>query len=502
MFRLYPGVTRPLGFRCCVAAAAGIVLAFVATSAGALTISAPGYMPTAAERLGPGVEHVRLDKRSGSRASVHVARISRTAPYDLRAVPANGAVGRGLERTSSMCKRTNCLLAVNGDFWNPATAGVPAGAVISLGQVLRAPSSNHFQLSWSPGAGIAAGRLSLHGNLVTSDLGAVPLRLLNVHLPRDGIVAYTRAWGPVTARGAFEIVMTKVRPPGRLTLSQTLLVKLTSASAAGGSAIPPNGLVLAGRGTGATQLKDLWTRVQNGTIDSEALVRVDSSPSAVESVGGSPVLLRDGRRVFEDANSSLVRNRHPRTIVGRTRAGDVLFVTVDGRQPGHSDGMTLAEAADLMRSLGAVDALNLDGGGSSTFVVKGKVANRPSDRAVVRNGQRRVAQTPGPGDKVVGLTERPVATSLQLVPRAPAAPPSRPGGMLQVLGKTQVQAPKAPYASDPGSDPTGTLPAIVVPVRAAREPLWPATAALVTLLAAVLTVTAYPRLRVRVELAR
>src|SRR5207253_2507933 len=97
---------------------------------------------------------------------VHVARISRDAPYDLRAVPANGAVGTGLERTSSMCKRTSCVVGVNGDFWNPATAGVPAGAVISLGQVLRSPSDNHDQLAWSPDEGLTAGRLRLRAMLV------------------------------------------------------------------------------------------------------------------------------------------------------------------------------------------------------------------------------------------------------------------------------------------------------------------------------------------------
>ena len=58
----------------------------------------------------------------------------------------------------------------------------------------------------------------------------------------------------------------------------------------------------------------------------------------------------------------------------------MLLVTVDGRAPGWSAGMTLPEAARLMRSLGARDALNLDGGGSSTMTVAGEVVNRPSDR--------------------------------------------------------------------------------------------------------------------------
>ena len=60
---------------------------------------------------------------------------------------------------------------------------------------------------------------------------------------------------------------------------------------------------------------------------------------------------------------------------------DLLLATVDGRQPGWSAGVTLAEAARLMRALGARDALNLDGGGSTAMTVRGELVNRPSDPA-------------------------------------------------------------------------------------------------------------------------
>ena len=72
--------------------------------------------------------------------------------------------------------------------------------------------------------------------------------------------------------------------------------------------------------------------------------------------------------------------RQPRTLAGVRADGTTLLVTVDGRRPGWSVGMTLPEAARLMRSLGARDALNLDGGGSSTMTVRGEVVSRPSDR--------------------------------------------------------------------------------------------------------------------------
>jgi exopolysaccharide biosynthesis protein len=77
--------------------------------------------------------------------------------------------------------------------------------------------------------------------------------------------------------------------------------------------------------------------------------------------------------------------RHPRTAVGMSRDGRRLWlVTVDGRQPDHSAGMSLLELGTLMRNLGAVQAINLDGGGSTAMVVRNRagelvVVNKPSD---------------------------------------------------------------------------------------------------------------------------
>jgi exopolysaccharide biosynthesis protein len=93
----------------------------------------------------------------------------------------------------------------------------------------------------------------------------------------------------------------------------------------------------------------------------------------VEGVAGKPVLVRDGDRVTRSSS-----RRDSRTMIGWTNRGDLLLVTVDGRQPGRSVGMSVIEAANLMRALGAVEAMNLDGGGSTTFVLRGRLMNRPS----------------------------------------------------------------------------------------------------------------------------
>ncbi len=93
-------------------------------------------------------------------------------------------------------------------------------------------------------------------------------------------------------------------------------------------------------------------------------------------MGGAPLLLQDGQLTGQ-CNSGC--GRQPRTAVGVTATGKVLLVVIDGRQTRWSLGPTMDELARIMRDLGAVNALNLDGGGSSTMVVEGEVVNRPSD---------------------------------------------------------------------------------------------------------------------------
>jgi exopolysaccharide biosynthesis protein len=109
-------------------------------------------------------------------------------------------------------------------------------------------------------------------------------------------------------------------------------------------------------------------------------------------IGGWPRIVRDGIVVAGDAptiEGTISRNaeaRHPRSAVGVSRDGaTLLLVTVDGRQE-KSVGMTLVELAGLMRQLGAWQAMNFDGGGSTTMVVGGAVVNVPSDPA----GEREV----------------------------------------------------------------------------------------------------------------
>lgn len=90
-----------------------------------------------------------------------------------------------------------------------------------------------------------------------------------------------------------------------------------------------------------------------------------------------PTLLKDGKKM--PIPPEWRNTRHPRTLIGHFSNGDVLFVVIDGRQQGYSNGVTLEEAQEKLLEFNVVDAYTLDGGGSSTFYYNGKVLNRPSD---------------------------------------------------------------------------------------------------------------------------
>jgi hypothetical protein len=106
---------------------------------------------------------------------------------------------------------------------------------------------------------------------------------------------------------------------------------------------------------------------------------------AQDVVNGAGLLRRDGATLSnwlatEELQSATFTDvRHPRTVIGVDGRGFIWLAAVDGRQPDHSVGMTFAELLVLCDRLGLRDALNLDGGGSTTMVVQGRIVNRPSD---------------------------------------------------------------------------------------------------------------------------
>lgn len=160
-----------------------------------------------------------------------------------------------------------------------------------------------------------------------------------------------------------------------------------------GGAIPANGSVLAGTGDAATWLT---AHAQVGLkVQVTVEVLADGQPLALGAglgvVNGGPRLLQGGNPKITAASEGFVYpenaefyyrfggRRNPRTLAGVTADGKLLLVAVDGRQPGFSVGATFEESAAIMKALGATDALNLDGGGSTSVTLGSTLQNRPSD---------------------------------------------------------------------------------------------------------------------------
>ncbi|MGI6458298.1 MAG: phosphodiester glycosidase family protein [bacterium] len=104
------------------------------------------------------------------------------------------------------------------------------------------------------------------------------------------------------------------------------------------------------------------------------------------ALGSGPMLIHQSRALIQSATEGFnLIQRAPRTAIGKRKDGTTLLLVIDGRQPGWSAGVTLDELTELFLSRNASDALNLDGGGSSTLVINETLINRPSDGSIHGN---------------------------------------------------------------------------------------------------------------------
>jgi exopolysaccharide biosynthesis protein len=117
------------------------------------------------------------------------------------------------------------------------------------------------------------------------------------------------------------------------------------------------------------------------------IVAESEAQSCQEALGAGPSIMQNGiiqpQIEAEGFSTTSIPAQHPRTAVGITQKNEVLFLIVDGRQP-ESAGVLLWQEAAMLRDLGATNALNLDGGGSSSAVVLGNLLNKPVGNTFLR----------------------------------------------------------------------------------------------------------------------
>ncbi len=402
---------------------AAVVAALVV---GSLTVEAVPALAQSAEvvrteRIAEGLRlqtlEVRLDDGALARGRLLRWREG-NASLKLRPLLAQNTIA-GLETTPSMSGRAlrrGAIAGVNGGYFVPRPTASPNGPFVAAGRLQSGPAVGASGSALQQGRGTIGitgeGRVLL--DRLRSEVTATLPHGMDV-IPVDDVNRTARclAGAPVTCPAGGELILyddaigTAVPLPAgttvavldapRLPSSGSIEARVAAVGVRAGSStlsVPDRTLVLAAygedRGPRASALR------AGDTVRLDVALRPAGAPDTtwtglVGAVPGAPLLLRDGERqpaLYASATTREDREalgtshrlgRHPRTALGRTPTGALLMVTIDGRRPGWSSGVTLLELTALLESLGATDAVNLDGGGPTTMTAHGSVVNRPSE---------------------------------------------------------------------------------------------------------------------------
>lgn len=306
-----------------------------------------------------GVKHVRMTKYyAGKPVRINVVEINQAVAKDYEVKPAIASTTLSNKRTiRSIAQNTNSIAAINGGFFKPQT-GVPLGTLMIDGKIYTGPIYDRVALGIFDN-GYDVGRVQLDAKITGN---GQTIKIDNINQPRmlsSYILAYTKDWGAYAPASPQYGVQLRVEGN-----------KITAASA-NPLSIPENGYVLVGP---KSQLGKLF-----GAEYVEVSMKTNPKWENVRHiVSGGPYLVKNGE-VFVDMTAQKLQaigGRNPRSAIGYTKDNDLIFVAVDGRE-GSSIGMTLTELANLMKSLGCVNAINLDGGGSTVMYVNGQIVNHP-----------------------------------------------------------------------------------------------------------------------------
>ena len=311
-----------------------------------------------------GVKHMRLVKYyAGRPVRINVVEADMKIAKDLELTPAlsTNDTLKSRRSISTIAKNNNAIAALNGTYFKPQT-GVPLGTLMINKKMYTGPVYDRvafgiFENGSHQKFDIA--RVQLNAYIKGS---GKTIKVDNINQPRmlsTYVLVYTPEWGkfsPYAPKYGMGLQVTDG--------------KITQASA-NPLSIPENGYVISGP---KSILQPLLEKK-----DAELTVNTNPEWKNVKHIiSGGPYLVKDGE-IFVDMTTQklgAIGGRNPRSAIGYTADNNFIMVAVDGRE-GSSIGMTLMELANFMKSIGCVNAINLDGGGSTVMYVNGQVVNRP-----------------------------------------------------------------------------------------------------------------------------
>jgi len=307
----------------------------------------------------PGVKHIKLTYNCHGRpVRINVVEINQRINPNIKIAPQLSSTKLSSKSTiTTIAKKQNSIAAINGTYFKPQT-GVPLGTLMINKKMYTGPIYNRVALGiFEDGFDMA--RIELNANI---NYFGGSIQVDNINQPRmlsTDVIVYTPEWGnfsPATPKLGIQILVAN----GKIESISTQSLP-----------IPNDGYVIIGP---ESKLKSLF-KIKHANLDIKTIPNWDN---VNHIISGGPYLVKNGR-MFVDINEQklgAISGKNPRTAVGYTKEGNFIMVAVDGRE-GASVGMTLWELASFMQSIGCINAMNLDGGGSTVMYVKDHVVNMP-----------------------------------------------------------------------------------------------------------------------------
>lgn len=270
------------------------------------------------------------------------------------------------------------VAGINGDYFN-MTQGVPFGIFMEDGEIFTTPPQYSVAFGIKKdGTPFCQSHGTIMNKVLIIDGVKTPLSgINNRHSEANSLMLYNDKFDTSTKSASDTVEILCEVLSGEFRHGETLSLMVSEIYPSGGNtAIPEGKVVLSARGT----YKDLLQSIAP-TQEIEVLLEFNEFWSDVDfAIAGNYLLLKDGE--VQDVSGT---ERSPRSVIGIKEDGNIVFYTIDGRMSGYSVGATYKQAATIMKDLGCVDAINLDGGGSTTFVLRplgemdAKMINRSAD---------------------------------------------------------------------------------------------------------------------------
>ncbi|NCJ05606.1 phosphodiester glycosidase family protein [Synechococcales cyanobacterium C] len=279
----------------------------------------------------------------------------------------------GLQPLTTIATQSQAAAAINGGYFT-RDRQTPLGAIRRNGQWISSPILNRGVIAWNQQGQFRVGRLALRETLTTASGQTLSVASSDSGYPQRGIARYTRLWGST---------YTPILQNEQIITVESDRVTRQQRAASTAIPIPSNGYLLVLRDVEAPALT-AGTQVQH-----QASPTPGDFSGFSEILGGGPLLIENGRVVLnaeaESFRPPFGTQVAPRSGIAQLGDGTILLAASHNRVGGA--GPTLREWAEILRSMGAVQALNLDGGSSTTLFLGGQLIDRhPVTAARVQNG--------------------------------------------------------------------------------------------------------------------